>query len=227
MMLELMAKANLIIDFDSTILAVELIETLFELATANLDASDKQTLLDKVMGITNAGMNGEINFSESLKTRLSLLELDQKLIDSALRYLRDKISNSFINNLPELQKHNLLVISGGFKELIIPLLEPLGISKQQVFANTLLFENGRMIGADLSNPLAHSLGKVKTVQRLGLSGTTIVIGDGYSDYEIREKGLADYFLYYSEYIHRDKVAELADTIVVNFDEAVHFLNEYV
>ena len=43
---------------------------------------------------------------------------------------------------------------------------------------------------DKSNPMAYRNGKVKAIKSLGLRGEIIIIGDGYTDYEVKKMGAA-------------------------------------
>ena len=59
---------------------------------------------------------------------------------------------------------------------------------------------------------------------MNLEGEVQVIGDGYSDYVMREAGIADKFFAYTENVHRDKAADNADHITPNLDEFL-FVND--
>src|SRR5690606_8655657 len=50
------------------------------------------------------------------------------------------------------------------------------------------------------------------------------IGDGYSDYVMREAGIADKFFAYTENVHREKAVSKADHVVPNLDEFL-FVND--
>jgi len=57
-----------------------------------------------------------------------------------------------------------------------------------------------------------------------LEGEVQVIGDGYSDYVMREAGIADKFFAYTENVHREKAANKADHVTPNLDEFL-YLND--
>ena len=76
---------------------------------------------------------------------------------------------------------------------------------------------------NLNNPLAHSKGKVEVVNELKPKNKVVVIGDGYTDYEIKKYGQADYFLAYTKYARRDNVVSKADKTFDNFDDIIDFL----
>ena len=85
---------NYIIDFDSTFIKVESLDELLEISEPG-----NKLKIDKVKNITNEGMEGKISFSESLSRRIKLLEATKDNIDKTVQKLRDKVSDSFVNNI--------------------------------------------------------------------------------------------------------------------------------
>lgn len=61
-----------------------------------------------------------------------------------------------------------------------------------------------MIGSNEENPLSQEGGKVKLLKQLKLKGKVIAIGDGYTDYQMRESGMADLFFAFTENIARER-----------------------
>jgi len=210
---------NIILDVDSTVLGAEILETLF--LQAFPEGEERDSLLKKVEQITNLGMSGQILFNESLQRRVAMLSLTKKLLKQTASELTFKISRSFIKNLGFLKAYNIVFISGAFMEIILPLLKPLGFKKEQVFANNFKFIGREFAGVEENNPLAKPKGKVKVAKNLGFKAQeTIVIGDGFTDYEIKKAGLAKAFIYYEEFVTRESVKELANFVVQDFDELV-------
>jgi D-3-phosphoglycerate dehydrogenase len=117
------------------------------------------------------------------------------------------------------------VISCGFKEFIDPIVKEYNIPSERVYANTFKFdEEGNIIGFDEKNVLATHNGKIECLKQLDLEGEVQVIGDGYSDYVMREAGIAHKFFAYTENVHRDKAADNADHVAPNLDEFL-FIND--
>ena len=49
----------------------------------------------------------------------------------------------------------IIIISGGFYELIYPVVSKFGIKKENIFANTFIYDkDGKIIGVDKNNPLS-------------------------------------------------------------------------
>ena len=52
---------------------------------------------------------------------------------------------------------------------------------------------------------------------------TIIIGDGYTDYELKKYKEAKYFIQFIENINRKSLNSKADFIASNFDEIIEFI----
>lgn len=208
-----------VIDFDSTFTKVEALDVLGEISL--IGRPDRDDILNQIKAITDRGMAGEISLSESLRLRLKLLNAHRDHIPALIETLTDKVSDSFQRNRVFLTDHadQIYVVSSGFKEFIVPIVTALGIKEDHVFANTFEFdEAGNIIGCDCTNPLSMDKGKVKLIRDLNLEGDVYVIGDGYTDYEIKEAGLANRFYAFTENVMRPTVIEKADHIAPSLDE---------
>lgn len=209
----------ILIDFDSTFVKVESLDLLGAISLEG--QSDKVSRLQKIADTTNLGMNGNISFAESLATRLSLLNANKSHLEVLVSKLKGQISASFERNKSFIANNssNIYIVSSGFKEFIDPVVAEYGISASQVYANTFTYDaEGNINGCDQNNPLAQDKGKVKLVKSLNLGSNVLVIGDGYTDYEIKEAGLATKFYAFTENVSRDKVVAVADHITPSFDE---------
>ena len=82
-------------------------------------------------------------------------------------------------------------------------------------------DKGYIIGFDKTNVLSKHNGKIDCLKQLNLPGEIQVIGDGYSDYVMREAGVADKFFAYTENVSRVKTTENADHIAPNLDEFLY------
>src|SRR5690606_21654858 len=117
---------------------------------------------------------------------------------------------------------NNFIFSNGFKEFIVPIVKEYGIKEENVFANTFTFdESGNIVGFDDKNVLSVNNGKVEQLKSLNLVGDVYVIGDGYTDYEIKAAGLANKFFAFTENIARENVLAKADHITPSLDEFLY------
>ena len=216
----------LIIDFDSTFVTVESLDELAHIVLK--DNPESAQRLETIRAITRAGMEGSIPFDESLSKRLKLLNINQKDIHAATIVLAKKVTPSFKRNKQFLMENaqNILIISGGFYEMIIPIVSEYGIVEDQVFANKFVYKGtSKIANVDSQNIMAQSGGKVAQANALGLAGEIHVIGDGYTDYQIKSEGPATKFFSFIENIRRNSVCEVADVVLSNIDDYIKFLTE--
>ena len=211
---------HFIIDYDSTFIKVESLDELSKISNG-----DDETINNKISEITNLGMEGKISFSDSLRKRIELIECNKEDIVKTVEILEKKVSDSFKNNISFLKNNaeNILIVSSGFHELIEPIVIQYGIKKENIFANKFLYDNDKVIGYDKKNPLSKSQGKVNILKELKLKGEVHVIGDGYTDYEIKKEGLANYFYLFIENIKRDSVVKSADYLLKSLDQFIQII----
>ena len=165
----------LVMDMDSTLITIECID----------EIADMQGLKPQVSAITEAAMRGEIDFAESLRRRVSLLEgLDQ----SALQRVYDErlqLSPGAETLLAAARTAGIrtLLVSGGFTFFTERLQPRLGLD--YTAANTLDVDGGKLTGRVLGN-IVDAQGKADWLNRvrsqLGLKKEQVIaMGDGAND----------------------------------------------
>lgn len=215
-------KRHFVIDFDSTFTQVEALDVLGEISLA--DNKNKEEKLEELRSLTDRGMGGNLAFRESLQLRLELLDAHRDHLEPLVERLKKKVSVSFVRNegFFEEYKDRVYIISNGFKEFIVPIVSEFGVKEENVFANTFEFdEEGNIVGFDHQNVLSSNNGKVEQLKQLELKGDVYVIGDGYTDYEIKAAGLANKFYAFTENVERDNILEKADHITPSLDEFLY------
>lgn len=211
-----------IFDFDSTFIQTEGLEELLSLSLKNDPARDEK--MRRIQEITNKGMEGKLDFRQSLEERVKLLKAEKKDLEKLTKILKKKISVSILRNKKFFKdnKNAIYIISGGFKEFVIPIAKLFGIEEAHVLANNFLYNSkGQITGFNKQNLCSQSEGKVKAVQKLKLNGEIIVIGDGFTDYQIKELGVAKKFIAFTENVYREHVVEKADGEIRSFDEFLY------
>lgn len=212
----------LVIDFDSTFTKVEAFDVLADISLNG--HPDKEERKKQIVAITNQGMDGSISFRESLEKRLNLLAPSRQHLPLLIQELRNNVSESFKRNKEFFQKYadSIYIISNGFKEFIEPIVTEFGIKTENILANEFIFDSeGRVVGFDVDNPLSANGGKVEQLKRLNLPGDIYVIGDGYTDYEIKAAGLANKFFAFTENVARENIKSKADHITPSLDEFLY------
>jgi len=215
-------KKYFIIDFDSTFTKVEALDLLGEISLS--DSRQRTERLQKIKEITDHGMDGGMSFRDSLTKRLKLLEARKEHLVELVALLKARISKSFHRNEEFFREHadNIYILSNGFKEFVVPIVTQYGVKADHVYANSFKFDHqGRIVGFDEDNILSRNNGKARQIERLKLKGEVSVIGDGYTDYEIKEAGLAHKFYAFTENVTREKVLKKADHVAPSLDEVLY------
>ena len=171
------AKKLVLMDVDSTLISQEVIELL----------GAKAGVVEQVKGITDRAMSGEIDFEESLRERVALLK---GLPASVLEEVRAEISltpgaKTLVSTLQKLG-HTVAVVSGGFIDVIEPLLKSLDISHYR--ANTLEIQEGVLTGGLVGTIVdraakAQALRDFAAIEKVEIE-QTVAIGDGANDLDM-------------------------------------------
>ncbi|MGC2174632.1 MAG: phosphoserine phosphatase SerB [Acidimicrobiales bacterium] len=171
------AKHLVVMDADSTLLQDEVIDLLGE-------ASGRA---EEIAPITRAAMNGEIDFAEALRRRVSLLAgLPMSVIDEVRSTLR--LAPGARTLLRTLQRLGYVpaVVSGGFIEILGPLLEELNVT--HVAANRLGIKDGALTG-EILGEIIDRAGKAHALERFAAEvgvplEQTVAVGDGANDIDM-------------------------------------------
>ena len=173
------AKRIVLLDMDSTLIQQEVIDLL----------ARKAGVEDSVAAITESAMRGELDFSQSLSARVLQLKglSEQAIAEVASEITLTPGARTLIRTLHRLG-HKVGVVSGGFLNVIEPLLKDLKIDFYQ--ANTLEIEQGVLTGKTVG-PIIDRAAKARALkefaQREGVPlSQTVAIGDGANDLDMIE-----------------------------------------
>ncbi len=163
-----------VFDMDSTLIEAEVID---ELAKAH-------GVGEQVAEITERAMRGELDFRESFKERLALLNgLSEDVLEDIAAGLR--LTEGAETLFTELKRlgYKTAILSGGFTYFARGLQQKLGID--HVFANELEIVDGKVTGRAIE-PIVDAQRKADLLRQLaaqeGLSlEQTIAVGDGAND----------------------------------------------
>jgi phosphoserine phosphatase len=173
------AKRLVMLDMDSTLIVQEVIDLL----------AAKAGVAEEVSAITQKAMAGEMDFAQSLQARVSLLA---GLNESMLSEVRSEITltqgaEKLIQTL-HLKGHKVGVVSGGFIDVIEPILKELKIDFYR--ANKLQILNGELTGK-LEGEIIDRTAKLKALVEFAKNegvqmSQTVAIGDGANDLDMIE-----------------------------------------
>lgn len=161
-------------DMDSTLIQTEVIDELAELAGVG----------EEVKAITESAMQGEIDFNQSFKRRMKLLEgLSEDVLKNVAENLPiTKGAKRLIDTL-KTYGFKTAILSGGFTYFGYYLQKKLGID--YVYANQLEIKNGVLTGGYLGeivdgNKKAEYLKEIVKKEGIHIN-QTIAVGDGAND----------------------------------------------
>ncbi len=171
------AKHLIVLDADSTLLQGEMIDLLAERHGCGAE----------VAAVTAAAMAGEVDFAGALRQRVRLLagmkEDDLEAVRSGI--VLTPGARTLVRTLKRLG-YEVAVVSGGFTQLLGPLVDDLGID--HVAANTLAVKDGVVTG-ELGGPILDRAGKATALVTFAAAAgvpvaRTIAVGDGANDIDM-------------------------------------------
>lgn len=198
------------LDFDSTIVRQEGIDELARL----------KGITEEVHKITRDTMDGKIPFDKSLSERLKLINPSLYDIENLNRYNVFSLSKNvdlFIDNLHS-RGVDVYVISGGIRQLILPVTRTLNIPDKNVYANTILFNDKGEYNGIEDNILTKNYGKTTQIIELinkHQYDSIIMIGDGQTDLET--KSVVDMFIGYGGVVERPIIKKYCENYITDFD----------
>jgi phosphoserine phosphatase len=166
-----------VMDVDSTLVRGEVIEML----------AAEAGCLEEVAAVTEAAMRGELDFEESVRSRVALLEgLDAAALDRVYDALElAPGARTLVRTLKRLG-YRFAIVSGGFTAVTDRIAADLGIDFAA--ANELEVRDGTLTGR-VVGPVLDRAGKAAALLRFAAEsgvavGATVAIGDGANDLDM-------------------------------------------
>jgi phosphoserine phosphatase len=208
-------------DVDSTVIQEEGIDVLADFLGKG----------QEVAALTRKAMEGDTKFQDALQQRLELLRPSQQDFQACLKERPFQLTEG-IESLVE-SMHvagiDVYLVSGGFRIMLEPIAQELCISKTNIYANTILFDNkGQYIGFDVNEPTSADMGKPKALGMIKNQfdyDTMVMVGDGATD--AQAKPPADAFIGFGGVVVRPAVKEKACWFVTDFVEMEQIVRERI
>jgi phosphoserine phosphatase len=166
-------------------------------------------------------MGGSMPFDVALSKRLAILQPSLSQVDEFLAKEPPILTPGIIELVAKLHDSNkkVYLVSGGFRQLIYPVADMVGISHDCVYANNLLFnEDGSYAGFDDKELTAWAGGKSRVMEELQQmhGDPLIMVGDGATDVEARPPATA--VIGFGGNVVRESVLSDADWFVCDFND---------
>ncbi|MEC9249950.1 MAG: HAD-IB family phosphatase [Pseudomonadota bacterium] len=198
-------------DVDSTLLRVESLDMAVQHALGS--HPDREDAQARLHALTQAGMTGQLALRDSLLTRIGIAELTRPLVAEIAETLRRQVTPGIKPLLKQLRDQGdvLHAISGGFTDLLEPVLDDLGFGPAFIHANRFHYDAERVTGLDEDIPLSRNGGKTEVLNLIaGQFDQVVMIGDGMTDFEAYEGGAADRFIGFGVIAQREVVLAAAE-----------------
>jgi phosphoserine phosphatase len=195
------SKRLVVLDMDSTLIRIEVIDELARAAGVGADVSR----------ITERAMQGEMDYDESLRQRVKLLTgLDVAVLDKLAQDLPLTDGAETLIRVLKRLGYKIAVISGGFSRAAEALKRRLGVD--YAYSNNLEVQGGKLTGR-VVGPIVNAQRKAELLETIAqaegvLLDQVIAVGDGANDALMLERaGLGIAF-------HaKPKLRESADTSI--------------
>lgn len=204
-------------DCDSTLSAIEGID--------ELGRSRGPAIFAQIEAMTNDAMNGRLPVEAVFGRRLDIIQPRQSDADAVGRRYVETVEPTARATIAALKSRGWtpLIISGGFRPLMVSLAEHLGI--ERVEAVDIFFSaDGTYNGYDVTYPTTRSGGKpeiVVSLKREFSPAQFVMVGDGASDLET--KPVVDRFVGFGRYTPRETVRQGAHDFIYTLDSLLEIL----
>jgi phosphoserine phosphatase len=170
-------KRLLVLDVDSTLVQGEVIEMV----------AARAGCAEQVAKITADAMAGELDFAESLRARVALLEgLPVRALEDVWHDLQLAPGGRTLVRTLKRMGYRIGVVSGGFSQITDRLTEKLGLD--YAAANTLEIVNGKLTGrvvGDILDRRGKAMALVRFAEEHGVPlSQTVAVGDGANDIDM-------------------------------------------
>lgn len=202
---------SIILDVDSTLSNVEGIDWLAALRGAEIEAWSA--------GLTERAMRGDLPIEAVYSERMRIVKPTLPEIQELGKIYIERVATHAAETIADFRANDVevVMVSGGLREAILPLAKELGVGQENVYAVSVFFDqDGGYAGFDDASLLTRQSGKRTIVGQMDLKGPILAVGDGMTDCEI--KSVVQGFAAFTAFTRREAVIERADYVIESFDQ---------
>jgi len=190
---------NIIFDVDSTLTKIEGLD----------EIARRKGMLNQVKAITQQGMNGDLPYRVSFQKRwLGIVRPTKKDLQWLGEFYTRNLTPGVVEVIAKLKSEeiNISILSHVPEPSIVILAKYLGLPKENVFAIPISFSRSGSMLVETKFLAKIEDFKKKVIKKMRMSGPTVLIGDGMSDYEAGK--FADLFIGFGGVTIRPKLKRL-------------------
>ena len=202
---------SIILDVDSTLSNVEGIDWLAAQRGAEIEAWSA--------GLTERAMRGDLPIEAVYSERMRIVKPTLPEIQELGKIYIERVATHAAETIADFRANDVevVMVSGGLREAILPLAKELGVGQENVYAVSVFFDqDGGYAGFDDASLLTRQSGKRTIVGQMDLKGPILAVGDGMTDCEI--KSVVQGFAAFTAFTRREAVIERADYVIESFDQ---------
>jgi phosphoserine phosphatase len=210
--------SSVVLDVDSTLSDVEGIDWLAALRGNEVEQWSA--------ALTAQAMAGGIPIEAVYGQRMGVVKPTRAEVEQLAEVYVERMASEAVETVAELHDHGVevVMVSGGLREAILPLARKLSIPEQRVHAVSVFFSaDGEYAGFDHHSPFAQQMGKRSAVEKMNLRRPVLAVGDGITDAEMKE--VVEGFAAFTAFKRRAPVIEVADYVIESFDQLRHLVLE--
>jgi phosphoserine phosphatase len=202
---------SIIFDVDSTLSGVEGIDWLAALRGPEIEAWSA--------ALTEKAMEGKLPIEAVYGERMRIVKPTSTEIQQLAKVYVERMAPRAAETMAALRGQDIevVMVSGGLREAMLPLAKALGVAEKNVHAVSVFFgQDGAYAGFDDASVLTRQSGKRTLVGQMDLKGPILAVGDGMTDCEI--KSVVQGFAAFTGFTRREAVIAQADFVIENFDQ---------
>jgi HAD superfamily phosphoserine phosphatase-like hydrolase len=219
-------KLIFVFDVDSTIIKIE---SLNNIISKNIKNEDE---IKRLSEISAKALNGEYDYHKAFLERFYLTKLTKENFINENKIIEKNLIHGIkrIINFIKKQKHEIFLVSGGFRINILHVAKLLKIIPSKIFSNDFSINKSDNTLSLIESSLIYGNGKsiiCKKIKDMFENPTLIMIGDGVTDLEVYKEKIADEFIGVGYVVSREKVLKESNYFAKNINELRDIIKQII